>query len=222
MDKFKEVFDQIKDTLIARWEQFQETDTYISLREKYDNLPPRGQKAVVFGGFAMAFLILFSIPYGMFTTSQESIVEFEDTKETIEELLTVSQDVKNIPSLAAAMTSADLRQRVDRILAEKGLGKEQITSVSETQFTNPQGSQLIPSQITATGVETNLKKLTIKQVVDIGYDIERISPLVKILNLEMRATPEDVHYYDVQFRVSSFAVAEAPAAAPTNQRSRRQ
>src|SRR5690606_11257578 len=113
MDKFKELFDQIKDTLIARWEQFQETDTYISLREKYDNLPPRGQKAVVFTTFAFSFLIIFSIPFGFFSTSQQSMLEFEDTKETIQDLLEVSQEVKNIPSLTASMSNADLRVRVD-------------------------------------------------------------------------------------------------------------
>ncbi len=221
MDKLKELFDQIKDTVSARWEQFQETDTYISLREKYDNLSPRGQSAVVFVSFAFAFLIVFSIPYGFFSSSQQTIAEFEDTKETINDLLEVSQEVKNIPALTASTTSADLKLRVDRILAERGLGREQITSVTETQFTNPEGSKLIPSQIIASGVEANLKQLTIKQVVDIGHDIERISPLVKILNLEMRATPEDVHYYDVQFRVSSFMVQESNQQ-PANQGSRRQ
>lgn len=221
MDKLKEIFDQFKDVFLARWDQFQESDTYISMREKYDNLPPRGQKFVVFAAFFMAFLMIFSIPYAWYATSQTSVVEFEDTKNTITDLLEVSQEIKNIPPQSLGMTSAELKAKVDKILAEKGLGKEQITSVNETQFTNPQGSQLIPTQITATGVETNLKQLTLKQIVDIGYEFERISPLVKLLNLEMKATQADVHYYDVQFRVSSFSVKEATTPAPKNNRTRR-
>lgn len=221
MDKLKELFDQLKDAFMARWERFQESDTYISLHEKYDNLPARGQKLVILVSFVLAFLIVFSIPYAWFSTSQNSVVEFEDTKRTISELFEVSQEIKNIPPQGVGVTAADLRLRIDRILSEKGLGKEQITSVNETQFTNPQGSVLIPSQINAQGIETNLKKLTLKQIVDIGYEFERISPLVKVLNLEIKATPEDMHYYDVQFRVSSFSVKEAPAAAPTNTRTKR-
>lgn len=222
MDKLKEVFEQFKDTVLARWDQFQETDTYISLREKYDNLPPRGQKLAVFAAFFMAFLVIFSVPYAWHAASQSSVAEFEDTKETIGELLEVSQEVKNIPPQSLGISSADLKMRTDKILAEKGLGKEQITSVNETQFTNPQGSQLIPAQIIANGIEANLKQLTLKQIVDIGYEFERISPLVKVLNLEMRATEADVHYYDVQFRVSSFSVKETAQAAPArNNRTRR-
>lgn len=208
MDKLKEIIDQFKDIFSARWDQIQETDTYISLREKYDNLPLAGQKFVIFSAFALSFLIIFSIPYGWFSTSQNSVVEFEDTKETISNLLDVSQGIKNIPPQGLGLSSADLKTRTDKILSEKGLSKEQITSVNETQFTNPQGSDLIPPQISATGVESNLKKLTLKQIVDIGYEFEKISPLVKILNLEMKATPEDPHYYNVQFRVSSFSVKD--------------
>lgn len=222
MDKLKEIFDQLKDTAMARWDQFQETDTYISLREKYDNLPQKAQKLVIFASFFMLFLVVFSVPYAWYSASQTSVVEFEDTKTTINDLLEVSQEVKNIPPQSLGMTSSDLKSKTERILAEKGLGKEQITSLNETQFTNPQGSQLIPPQITASGVEASLKQLTLKQVVDIGYELERISPLVKVLNLEMRATEADVHYYDVQFRVSSFSVKESAPSAPTrNNRVRR-
>jgi hypothetical protein len=183
MDKLKEILDQIKDQVMARWDRFTESDTYISLREKYDNLPPKGQQLVVFSSFVLAFLIVFSIPYAWFSASQGSVTEFEDTKHTMGDLLEVSQEIKNIPAQSAVMTSADLKMKVDRILTEKGLGKDQITSVNETQFTNPQGSSLIPPQINATGVETSLKKLTLKQIVDIGFEFEHISPLVKVLNL---------------------------------------
>lgn len=222
MDKLKELIDQIKDTLSARWDEIQETDTYISLREKYDNLPQAGQKLVIFLAFAFSFLIVFSIPYGWFSNSQSSVVEFEDTKNTISDLLEVSQGIKNIPPQGLGLSSSDLKTQADKILSEKGLGKDQITSINETQFTNPQGSKLIPPQINAIGIETNLKKLTLKQIVDIGYEFERISPLVKILNMEMNATPEDHHYYDVQFRVSSFSVKEAAPEPAKNGRSRKQ
>jgi len=222
MDKLKELIDQIKDTLSARWDQFQETDTYISLREKYDNLPPAGQKLSVFAAFVFTFLIVFSIPYGWFSNSQGSVSEFEDTKNTISDLLEVSQGIKNIPPQGLGLSSSDLKMRADKILSEKGLGKDQIMSVNETQFTNPQGSNLIPPQINAIGVETNLKKLTLKQIVDIGYEFERISPVVKILNMEMTATAEDPHYYDVQFRVSSFSVKDTAPEPVKNGRSRKQ
>lgn len=227
MDKLKESLEQLKDTILARWDQFQETDTYISLKEKYDNLPPRGQKLVIFSAFFLVFFVFFSIPLAWYTSSQTYVADFEDTKQTIAELLEVSQEIKTLPTMNIGTSTADLRSRVERILAEKGLGKEQIASLSEGQFTNPQGSNLIPQQIAASGIEASLKQLTLKQIVDIGYELERISPLVKVLNLRMKATESDVHYYDVQFRVSSFAVRDAAQAAPggnnnrPNNRSRR-
>jgi len=167
-------------------DQIQKTAPYISLCEKCDNLPPRGQKLAVFAAFFLAFLMIFSVPYAWHSASQTSVAEFEDTKETIGELLEVSQEVKNIPPESLGMTSGDLKMRADKILAEKGLSKEQITSVNVTQFTNPPGSQLIPAQITASGIEANLKQLTLKQIVDIGYEFERVSPPVKVLNLKIQ------------------------------------
>jgi hypothetical protein len=219
MEKLNDILAQIKDALMARWDQFQESDTYISLREKYDNLPPKGQNLVIFASFILVFLVIVGIPYSWFSSSQNYISGFEDTKNTISDLLEVSQEIKNIPPQGTGITGADLKMKVDHILSEKGLGKDQIAAVNETQFTNPQGSNLIPAQINAAGVETSLKKLTLKQIVDIGYEFERISPTVKVLNLEIKATPEDVHYYDVQYRVSSFSVKEAaPANNPKSKR----
>lgn len=221
MDKLKETLDQLKDTLLSRWEQFQETDTYISLQEKYDNLPPRGQNAVVFFSFFFVFLMIFSVPYSWFSTSRDSVVEFEDVKHTIVDLLDVSQEIKNLPPVALSISTADLKERTQKIFTDKGLNKDQISNINETQFSNPQGSNLIPPQINAAGVEANLKQLTLKQIVDIAYELERISPLVKVLNMDMKATDADPHYYNVQFRVSSFMVKESgPSTSDTPQNRR--
>jgi hypothetical protein len=213
MNKLKEIWDQLRDVLLVRWEQFQETDTYISLRDRYENLSPRNQKIAIYTFFAFLFLIAFSMPYSWFSVSRDSVSMFEETKDTIQELLQVSQESKSLPADGQSIGADEVKSRVEKILGEKGISKDQIVSVVQGQFVNPQGSILLPAQILAAGVDVNLHKLNIKQVVDLGYEFDHIAPLVKILNMEIRADKDDVHYYDANYRVSTFSVKEPPAPA---------
>lgn len=218
MDKIQQLIDQIKDTLSARFEQFQETDIYIQLKEKYDDLSPFVQKSILFGSIILGFLTVFLTPYGWFSTSQEYVTTYEDNKNMIVNLLEVTQEAKKIPPQAQRITSSEIKSRMDKILSDKGIPKEQIANFSEVKLTNPPGSTLIPPAIDQNAVELSLKKLTLKQVIDIGYEFDRISPLTKTLVLEMKANSEDNHYYDSLFKVSSFSVPEA--AAPQQQPAR--
>lgn len=210
MDKLQQIIDQIKDTFGARWEQFQETDIYIQLREKYDNLSPIAQKSVLFGSIGCVFLVLFLTPFGWFSTSQEYVVSYEDNKNLIVNLLEVSQEVKKLPAQSQSILSSELKARMDKIVSDKGIAKEQITNFAEVKLTNPAGSTLIPTNIDQNGVELNIKKLNLKQVIDIGYEFDRISPVTKTLILEMKASKDDIHYYDTLFKVASFSVPEPP------------
>ncbi len=210
MNKLKEIWDQIHDIVMVRWEQFQETDTYISLKDRYDNLSPRNQKLTILATFTFLFLVILSVPYSWFSESQDSVIQFEETKDTIQNLLQVSQEIKSIPSNEQSITSDDVKVRVEKILGEKGITKEQIVSLVQGQFVNPQGSSLLPAQILANGIDVNLHKLNIRQVVDIGYEFDHISPLVKTLSLNVQATKDDPHYYDVNYRVSTFSVKDSP------------
>lgn len=220
MGKLQELLDQLKDAFMVRWEQFQETDLYIQLREKYDNLSPVGQKGVLFGSIFLVFIVIFLTPYGWYSTSEEYEAYFEDNQNTIVNLLEVAQEAKKIPPQSQTLPSNDLKMRMERILSEKGIAKEQISNFSEVKLTNPPGSVLIPTFVDQNAVEINLKKLTLKQIVDLNYEFDRISPLAKVLTLEMKATQEDNHYYDTLFKVSSFSVPEP--AQPKNQPRQRQ
>ena len=137
LNRFKEIFDQLKDTLLARWEQFEETDTYLSLRERYDNLSPAGQKLVIAVATATSVLILMMTPWGWYSTSAENITLFEETKLTINQLLEVAQESKAIPMQEQTLTSGNVKAQVDRILSEKGLAKDQIVAIQEKSFENP-------------------------------------------------------------------------------------
>jgi hypothetical protein len=219
MDKVNQLFDQIKDTFSARFEQFQETDTYIQIKEKYDNLSPIAQKSILFGSIILVVLTIFLVPFGWFSTSQDYVRSFEENKNLIVSLLEVTQEAKKIPPQVQRMTSSEIKSQMQKILSDKGIPKEQISNFSEVKLTNPPGSTLIPPGIDQNAVELSLKKLTLRQVIDIGYEFDRISPLTKTLVLEMKANSEDNHYYDTLFKVSSFSVQEAATPQqPTRQR----
>lgn len=218
MNRFKEIFDQMKDTFLARWEQFQETETYMAIRERYDNLSPTGQKLAIATSAALIVLILIMTPWGWYSTSRDNITLFEETKLTINQLLEVAQESKAIPAQGQTLTSIDIRSKVDKILSEKGLAKDQITSVQEKNFENPKGSTLIPTAINQSGVEVILKKLNLKQLVDIGYELEKISSAVKVLGVDIQASSDDAHYYNTTFQVASFSVDEVKEATKPKRR----
>lgn len=221
MEKLLVIFEQIKEQFLARWEQFQDSETYLQLKEKYDNLSPLGQKSLIALSVFFVFLFIFVTPYSWYATSEEYVLSFEDNKNLITNLLDVSQEAKKIPQHTQKLSSSDLKNRMDKILQDKWIPKEQIERIAESQFKNPQGSNLIPHGIDQNGVELNIKKLTLKQIVDLGYEFERISPMVKTLSLEMKASPENPHYYNTEFKISSFSVPDAPQPTQKNERARK-
>lgn len=221
LSRFKEIWEQLKDTVLARWEQFQETDTYVNLKEKYDNLSPAGQKLVLALSSLLAVLLIFATPWSWYSVSKENLASFEETKNTINELLEAAQESKNLPPQSQPIPSDALKTKIDTILSEKGLTREQILAVSERKFDNPKGSTLIPSSVNQNGYEVALKKLNIKQFVDIGYEFDRISPTVKVLGVDIKATQEDAHYYDVNFMISAFSVDEKKEGADQKRGTRR-
>ncbi len=203
---------RIKDTLIAKWEEFQESPLYSQLKERYDSLSPVGQKSILWAGLIFFLFIVFMIPNAFLTSAGDSITVFEEKKDQAQELLQVTQTSKSLPPLPPRMDGAQLKVTLNARLQEAGLTPEQIKGVNE-RAGRAAANELIPASVVQNIVDVELGQLNIKQMVEIEFAFSKISPLVKIVAADVIAHPSDNHYYDVKYAIASFNVNETEKEA---------
>ena len=106
-----------------------------------------------------------------------------------------------------------LRQRVNMVLQSFYLNPDQIDDVSArdvdpNSFISIPGRENLaktgPSKIQQKGVWISLKSLNLKQITDIGFQLQTIHDAVKLIGLDMRASLEHNNYYDVMYTMIGF------------------
>lgn len=207
-------FDDLKDKVISdarlTWERIQETAVYNQLRDRYENLTPPMQKLTVVGAAALISFVILSIPYSHFSTSKEYVGDFENKRMTIRELLKVSRESAEVPQIPQAPPMDSIRSNIENQIKSANLLPEQIKG-SEVLDSE---SKVIPKNLTEGLLQVNLAKLNLRQVLDLGYQFQNISPSVKLKDLVMNANREDSRYFDVTYKLVALAVPAPPEIAP--------
>jgi hypothetical protein len=202
-DRFKSEFKQLT-------ERIQESGPYIKLSEQYENLTPVKQKLVILGGFFLLILFLVSIPWGYYSASKDYIADFEDKRQLIRDLLKVSRDSKEVPSIPIPPDITTLRAQIQGLIESDRLLPEQIKGIENTLTS----SRLIPGSLSQGTVSVTLDRLNLRQVIDIGYQLQSISPSVKMTDLNMTASSQDPRLFQVLYKLVVLAVptpSESPA-----------
>lgn len=203
-----------------QWDQFQETPIYIQTKERYENLTPLMQKLSLLGvGLFLTYLI-FSLPFSYFGKSSEHISEFEESRQTIRDLLKAAKESQEIPDIAVPPPIDVLKSQIDEQIQAARLLPEQVRG-TEILTEKP---ALIPGNLSQGVVQVSLAKLNLRQVLDLGFLFQSISPSVKMTDMVMDANAQDPRYYDVLFKLAVLAVPsqiEAPAEPePTKKKGR--
>ncbi|QLY26875.1 hypothetical protein [Bdellovibrio sp. KM01] len=197
--------DKLSTELRATWDRIQESGTYNQLRDRYENMTPAMQQLTMYGGIAVVTLMVLSVPYGYFNGSSEAVGEFEGKRMTIRELLKVSREAAEVPAIPPAPSMDMLRANIDSTIKSANLLPEQIKGTQTTM-----GSNLIPSNLSEGGLQIQLAKLNLRQVVDLGYKFSNISSSVKMSDMMMTANREDNRYFDVVYKLVALAVPAPP------------
>lgn len=199
-------FEDIKEKVLARlqaiWEEFQESKLYTTLRDRYETLNAIQQRIVLAGVGAIGALILLSFPFGYLSQSSDYITEFSDKRQLIRDLLKVSREASELPAIPPSPSIEMIRASVERDLQNARLLPEQMRGSSQIS----EASSLIPQNLMAGGLMVNLSKLNLRQIVDLGYQFQQISPSVKLKDLSLVANPEDPRYFDVVFKLTALNV----------------
>jgi len=196
------LLEKLRDQARDLWTRIQETSLFMSLRERYEALSARVQKAIILAGSLIAIIFLLSFPYSYISSSQNSLSSFEENRELIRGLLKASSSLKEPSPLPPEISSDDLSSLITRSLEEFHLVPEQVGGV---QAIADKLTNLVPDQVKQTGISLTLKKLNIKQIVEISHRLQTLNPGTKVIGMDIKANATS-HYFDVIYRIASFSI----------------
>ncbi len=206
--------ERILDQFKSIWVRIEESSTYEKLVERYHELTPTGQKAVLFGGSIFGVLFILMIPFMSFQTSQENVSQFEENVLAVRDLLRVQREVASQPQVEDPPQPAQLQSMVQEVLSQSGLSNEQIKGNNPLSPERDPKSSILPASVVEQGVEVTLLKLNLKQVTDIGSRLSQIGRNTHLTSIDMRANAQNDHYFDVVYRLMGFTmIAPAPSVS---------
>ncbi|MEQ1665424.1 MAG: hypothetical protein ABL927_08625 [Bdellovibrionales bacterium] len=196
--------EQLKDQLSDVWSKIQNDPTYNTFRERYESLPQNTQKIIVSGVASIIVLLLLAIPLSYLNTADDFISIYNEKRQMIRSLLKASR-LASESSINVQMVTTDfLRNRIQNEIAAMSLTPEQKADVIDLD-NRSLGTALVDKSIKQSGVGVHLKKLNLRQVVDLGFTLQDLYPSVKMSGLEITASSQDPHYFDVLYKLIIFS-----------------
>lgn len=200
--------DQLNERAQAYWSRIQESSLYIRLHEKYADLNPTSQRLVLAVGSILLVLFTLMIPWSYISSSQQSVADFEANKAILRDLFRVSRASAELASAPPQLDPSTLSSQATAQLQTMNLQAEQIAGV--TVVDNAQGGPKlpgVPNAVQQKGIEVRLKKLNLRQVIEIGYQLLTLQRTgLKMTGLTVTASSPDPHYFDAMYRIISFSL----------------
>lgn len=201
-------FDSLKDQLKDQWAELlgkiQENSTFQTLKEKFESLSASMQRAIILAVVFLVGLFIWSIPYSYISSSKESLATFEENREIIRDLLQASRTLKEPSPLPPSIGAEGLKSQASSIFTEMRIVPEQIGEMVPTK-PNPAGN-IVPAVVQQEGLAISIKKLNLRQIVEIGHRLQALSSGIRLMGLDMVRSAGQTHYYDAVFRVVSFSL----------------
>lgn len=200
--------DDIKERLLSEFKQIseriQDSSAFNQAKDRYENLNPTQQKLAAVAGIALVTVAVLWVPFSGLTSSWDHTNEFTERRDLIRDLLKVSKEASEAPSLPVAPSESMIRQAVDREITSARILPEQNKGTSFSSSANV----MIPSNHVETTVDISLAKLNLRQVLDMGYAFQNISPSLKMKDLNIIANASDSKYFDVVYRLVALKVPQ--------------
>lgn len=204
--------DQFKERMTDAWGKIQESPLFNALRERYETLPTGGQIGIIVGTLLIVVLLVLSIPLSYFNSAAEFNNQFNENRSLIRGLLRASRLASDLTATPQAPSAAELKNQIQNMLTTFTLLPDQVGPMLDLDpktlnFTNVVSTKSLQQE----GLGISLKKLNLKQTVDIGFELQKINPSVKVAGIEMNANQPDPHYFDVLYKLVVFNMPNADA-----------
>lgn len=201
-------FEELREQLVSKLKdaaaQIQESSLFQNLKEKYDDLPVAQQRATLITSVILIGLFVFSFPYTNWSLSHESVGSFESKRALIRDLLKVTKETSELPMLPPAPTTGQIQTDMQMRIQSFQLLQEQMGPITPEE---PTSSALIPANRQEGVIKVTLKKLNLRQIVDITHDLQSMQPAVKLRNLSIDANLQDARYLDA---ILEFIIVKIP------------
>ena len=188
--------------------RMQETDIYQKLAERYQGLTPQGQRLTIFVVVAMIGCSIVFSPLGSYFTSQDQIATFEIQRNLIKDLFKTYREANKEAGVSPPPPAEMLISQITSQLQSNQLLPEQIVGVTQASSEG----QLIPDKFVRNVVHVSLAKLNLRQIVDIGHVLSRLSEAVKMKDLSMTARSDMKGYFDVTYKMYALNIPEVQMA----------
>jgi hypothetical protein len=204
MSFFKDLGEKLSQQLLELLHKIQDSALYQKIKEKYDDLPQRQQKIVLFLLSASAIYFVLSFPLDNWSRSNESLHQFQSQRDLINELHQVVKESAEglvfIPAPPVGQIKTDIEMRLQQFQ----LVADQIGPIQVEMSTS---DSLIPKNRQEGAIKVPLKKLNLRQLVDIAAEIQRLHMGVKLVNFKVDSNVSDPRYLDAHL---DFVVVKVP------------
>lgn len=199
----KEIKEQLVDKLKEYGQKVADNDTVIQLVERYKALSPLVQKVITVLTITLVLYVIYSVPASYVASSVEYEESFINNRNLIRGLFrSARQPIINADKFSG-LTTDQLKSRVDGLLAGELVVDSQKGPSYPSKATL---SGQIPAAIKQEGMTFEIKKLNLKQIVNLSERISTMHPNTKLAALEIFADEKDPHYYNVKYSVSSLSL----------------
>lgn len=206
-------FDDLKDRLQSElkqlWEKIQDSSAYNQARDRFENLSPFGQKASLIGAVFLVLAFFFSIPWGFYSNSSLHEEEFLASRNLIKDLFKAQREAQEAPQLMMAPSPDSLKMQIENSLKAFQLLPDQIKGVEVSS----EKTSLLAENLVQGFVKVSLAKLNLRQINDIGYQLQSLNPNVKIKDLSIEPSLSQPKYFDASFRLVALKIPEPPPLA---------
>lgn len=210
MSRLSELWGQVTQKLEAISQRIQDTEGFQRLAEKYNSLTPQGQKVANICIVLLLIAVALFFPGTTFMQSQDQMASFESQRSLIKDLFKTYREASSQSGLPVPPPSDMMKNQINSQLKAAQLLPEQIVSVASGQV---EGS-LIPEGLVKDVIVVSLAKLNLRQILDIGNNLNRISQTVKVKDLSIQASANMAGYFDTTFKVYALNIPEPIELAP--------
>ncbi len=190
---YKDIVDRVSD---SEW--------YHSLRKKYEILSSKQRKTLhAFLWFTLLTTVLY-YPISHLYASWTSMHTFTTKENLIRELDLLSSANRSIG--VSNLSSQNLQKSIKKSLLALNFPEKQIVRIEKTESVNL--TRPLPFPVTIHTVAIEMKDLNLQEVTQYGYQLERLSDNLKILDIYIKENPKKTNYFNTTYKLSLFSLSK--------------
>lgn len=198
MSALTSLIENIKERLKVILAEQQESELYIKIKDKYDELPTHMQRVVKYSSYSLALVFVLWLPLTSVLDSVDQNTEFGEQRAALKDFLKIQREFSALPVIPNPPSPMTLKGPMDQKIMAQGVAPTQIKETVEDN----KGS---PVNVEMKGIRYHIQHVTIKQALNIAYELENIDKSLRLSDLELTAEQKDPHFYDLKFRIINFA-----------------